>query len=48
MLGGDGDGQQGGVVVVVLSAGGAFPWRSRPAYGDWLAQTYHYVFHTPG
>lgn len=30
----------------VLSAGDGFPWRSRPAYGDWLAQTYHYVFHT--
>lgn len=24
----------------------AFPCRSQVAYGDWLAQTYHYVFHT--
>jgi pyrroloquinoline quinone (PQQ) biosynthesis protein C len=30
----------------VLAAGDAFPCRSRVAYGDWLAQTYHYVFHT--
>jgi hypothetical protein len=30
----------------LLSAGDAFPCRSRVAYGDWLAQTYHYLFHT--
>ena len=30
----------------VLAAGDVFPCRCRAAYGDWLAQTYHYVFHT--
>jgi len=24
----------------------AFPWSDRAAYGDWLAQTYHYVKHS--
>ncbi len=23
-----------------------FPWEDRPAYGDWLAQTYYYVRHS--
>jgi pyrroloquinoline quinone (PQQ) biosynthesis protein C len=30
----------------LLEAGDAFPYRSRSAYGGWLAQTYHYVVHT--
>jgi pyrroloquinoline quinone (PQQ) biosynthesis protein C len=31
----------------VLAAGDDFPWPSRRAYAGWLAQTYHYVVHTP-
>jgi pyrroloquinoline quinone (PQQ) biosynthesis protein C len=30
----------------VLATGEDFPWRSRPAYASWLAQTYHYIVHT--
>lgn len=28
------------------TAGEKFPWTSRRAYGDWLAQTYYYVRHS--
>ncbi|MET0390118.1 MAG: iron-containing redox enzyme family protein [Polyangiales bacterium] len=28
------------------TAGDRFPWDSRRAYGDWLAQTYYYVRHS--
>lgn len=30
----------------VLASWDAFPWRSRPAYANFLAQTYYYIVHT--
>jgi hypothetical protein len=33
-------------VEQVSSAIDRFPWESREAYGDWLAQTYYYVRHS--
>jgi hypothetical protein len=30
----------------VLDSWEEFPWRSRPAYANWLAQTYFYIIHT--
>jgi heme oxygenase-like protein len=30
----------------VLSSWEEFPWHSRPAYANWLAQTYYYIIHT--
>jgi thiaminase len=33
-------------VAQMTAAGAKFPWHSRRAYGDWLAQTYYYVRHS--
>ncbi len=33
-------------MLQVRAAVRAFPWSSRTAYGDWTAQTYHYVKHS--
>ena len=33
-------------MTTVRAAIRAFPWSDRVAYGDWMAQTYHYVKHS--